>query len=279
MNSAYEKKTFPKISDKGVTDVIFEGNGLSANATISFTVRSGALTKARVRKSNLTLDTLRFDIDKEKTKHNILDSMFSGMVAGRLRTRLQASMEAAMTERLNQFVAQLNKWFATKPFETMRTKTNESMIGAQEKRRDAADKKADAQSEAVKKVKTAKLEKEHKKLKEEQRQKELEHRSATVIHHDDLSKNYPQQPHNVPAKEYFPETHAAHAHTSYASGESSTTSQVQPDHPANVSSSHGIHDTTVVHHQAGHPVDVRPGVHTDPLHTTAQTHPVGHVPQ
>jgi len=124
---SYDKKTFPQLTDKGVADINFEGNGLSSDVTISIRLENGRLSRAKIANSTVTLDSIKLIINKEKTQHDTIDSMFAPLVAGRLRTKLQKWIEEYTVDRLDQYVSQLNDWFASRPFENLKERANESL--------------------------------------------------------------------------------------------------------------------------------------------------------
>jgi len=125
VNFDYHKKSFPSIKDHGVTDIIFGGNGLSAEAGITFSVVAGKLTKALVSTTNVQIDKITLNIDKKQTKHDFIDSMLAPVMAGVMTTKLQKSLQDFMESRLQQLCNQLNSWFESKPFESMQHKGNQ----------------------------------------------------------------------------------------------------------------------------------------------------------
>jgi hypothetical protein len=122
----YDKKSFPSMKDQGVTDVIFGGDGLSAEAGITFTVYGGRLTRAEVSTAIVKIDRITFNIDKQQTQHHIIDSLFAPIVAGVMTTKLQKTLEEFLDSRLQEVCQQLNTWFESKPFESMQNRGNEA---------------------------------------------------------------------------------------------------------------------------------------------------------
>jgi len=113
----YDKKSFPSFKDHGVADIIFGGDGLNAAAGITFYVGAGRLTRCVVSNCNVEVDKITLNIDKDKTKHDIIDFLLAPIYERVMTRKLQSSLEDFLSSRLREICSQLNSWFDSHPAE------------------------------------------------------------------------------------------------------------------------------------------------------------------
>jgi hypothetical protein len=122
---AYYKKTFPSIKDHGVADVLFDGTGMNVDVAMTFVIEAGSISRAVLTTCTVSLDKITLKIDI--AKHDILDAILAPIIQARLRTRIESGVHDFIQSKLNQIVDQLNDWFATRPFDQMLMKGNETL--------------------------------------------------------------------------------------------------------------------------------------------------------
>jgi len=125
VNFSYQKKSFPSLNDYGVADVLFEGDGLSADVAITFNIEAGQISRAILTTCDVNLDSISLNIDI--AKHDILDTLLLPLFQANLRRRFRSVVHEFIHTRLHQLIDLLNDWFLTKPFETMMVRGNETL--------------------------------------------------------------------------------------------------------------------------------------------------------
>jgi len=123
----YRRKTFPKIEDWGVADLLLSGSGAAIQITWALLAKGGQNPVARLSEVNCTIDKLEFHISGKETHHDVLDKLMLPFVSGAIKNKVSGSIEDLLKAKLGEVNARLNEFFQSRPIETLKEKTNDAM--------------------------------------------------------------------------------------------------------------------------------------------------------
>jgi len=123
----YRRKTFPKIEDWGMADMKIAGSGAYIQVTWVIASTGGQKPIARLAEVSCHIDKLDLHVIGEKTHHDILDKMLIPFVSGTIKNKLSGTIEDLLRTKLADVNDKLNELLQSKPLETLKEKTNESL--------------------------------------------------------------------------------------------------------------------------------------------------------
>jgi len=115
---AYQRKTFPKLNDQGMANLIFKGNGAKIVFVWELKSDIGATPVAFLKDCKCTIDSIDIQI-LEAEKHSWFDQMAATMMSGSLKRKLSAAIEEFVESNIDRVNDQLNGFFRQNPLETL----------------------------------------------------------------------------------------------------------------------------------------------------------------
>ncbi|WVQ99967.1 hypothetical protein IAU59_007110 [Kwoniella sp. CBS 9459] len=104
VNFAFRTKSFPKISDHGLADVVISGKGISVEVALS-TVENRRDSVFKVDKVDVDIDNLTWSI--RESKHNFLYKLVKATATGLIKKAVQTAVEVAIRTALGHADDQL----------------------------------------------------------------------------------------------------------------------------------------------------------------------------
>jgi len=123
----YHKKSFPSITDNGVATITFGGEGISLRAVWTVDIRGSKPANARLAMTKCNIDSMDINVDGEKTKHNILDTLLAPLVSGIIKTRIANGIEDYITSQMEGVNQAVNTFFSIRPMESLTDRANDAL--------------------------------------------------------------------------------------------------------------------------------------------------------
>jgi len=128
MKFHYKRKSFPTISDFGMADLAFNGEGATIHVVWNIETSSGIHPVASLAECSCTIDSLSIRIVGEATKHEFLDTLMAPLVAGLLKNKIAGFIEETLNQQLGNINEQLNQFFASRPTQQLKEKANQVLM-------------------------------------------------------------------------------------------------------------------------------------------------------
>jgi hypothetical protein len=106
----YKRKSFPKIEDYGIVDLALGGEGALMRVVWSIEKRGNNLPKAVLSEVKCEIDKLNIHVNKEATKHDILDAIMAPIISSSIKSRISEMIEDYLKLKLNERNAEINQW-------------------------------------------------------------------------------------------------------------------------------------------------------------------------
>jgi len=116
----YSRKTFPKLEDSGVANLLFTGKGIRFVVTWELEIVGGK-AMLNLKSSKVTIDSLDLQI-LDAEKHKFFDKIAASMFQNTLKRKLSKTMEDFFYSKLGNVNDQLNTFFKERPMETFTMK-------------------------------------------------------------------------------------------------------------------------------------------------------------
>jgi len=114
----YNRKTFPKLEDKGLANLLFKGNGIRFVMNWELNTAAKKETELKLRSCKCYIDSIDIQV-LEAEKHSLLDKIGASIMEGRLKRRISGAIENFMYANMESVNTQINTFFKEKPFETL----------------------------------------------------------------------------------------------------------------------------------------------------------------
>jgi len=122
----YKKKTFPKIEDHGIADIdLSAGEGTRIKIIWKIKSESDKPFTFSLMKVKCVID--KMDIRIRDAKHEILDKIATTLFIGQIKQSVAQAVVNNLVTSLQPLNDQMNKWFATRPVNTLMRNANERM--------------------------------------------------------------------------------------------------------------------------------------------------------
>lgn len=122
----YQRKTFPKLEDTGMANLIFKGYGIRLVMIWELSAESGKETILKLKNCKCTIDSIDIEVLEAK-KHSLLDKIGASILEGRLKRRISSAIENFLYANMEAANTQINTFFKEKPFETFLVKTTTAL--------------------------------------------------------------------------------------------------------------------------------------------------------
>jgi len=122
----YKRKTFPKMEDHGIADIdLSAGEGTRIKIIWKIKSESNKPFTFSLMKVKCVID--KMDIRIRDAKHDVLDKIATTLFIGQIKQSVAQAVVNNLVNSLQPLNDQMNKWFATRPVNTLMSNANERM--------------------------------------------------------------------------------------------------------------------------------------------------------
>jgi len=122
----YKRKTFPKMEDHGIADIdLSAGEGTRLKVIWKIKSESNKPFTFSLLKVKCVID--KMDIRIRDAKHDVLDKIATTLFIGQIKQSVAQAVVNNLVNSLQPLNDQMNKWFATRPVNTLMSNANERM--------------------------------------------------------------------------------------------------------------------------------------------------------
>jgi len=123
----YIRKSFPKIEDFGVANLLFTGDGASIKLVWELRSEPGKPTYAVLLENRCKIDSISIEINSSQTKHSLLDRFFAVILQQRIKYEIAAGIEDYINKNIQPLNEQINTFFGQNPWEVLKLKATQQI--------------------------------------------------------------------------------------------------------------------------------------------------------